>query len=68
VSQAFREALKRVLALRAGCSDHPSDPGAATIFGVTQGTYDCWRAAKRLAVQSVKFTNTTMIEAIPWQR
>lgn len=36
-----------------GWSDHPADPGGKTMYGITQATYDAWRKANGLALQSV---------------
>ncbi|PZU85212.1 MAG: secretion activator protein [Shinella sp.] len=37
-----------------GWSDHPDDPGGATMYGVTQVVYDAWRTGKGLKKQSVR--------------
>lgn len=41
----FETALAHVLHWEGGFSDHPSDPGGATNFGITQATLAAWRSA-----------------------
>lgn len=36
-----------------GLADHPADPGGRTNKGVTQATYDAWRAGRSLPKQDV---------------
>jgi len=47
--------------LEGGYSNHPVDKGGATNYGVTQNTYDAYRANKKLKTQSVK--KSTLEEA-----
>lgn len=49
----FAPGLARVLVFEGGKSDNPKDPGGRTDQGVTQRTYDTWRAAHKLALRSV---------------
>jgi lysozyme family protein len=49
-----KEALARVLAHEGGYSNHPADPGGATMKGVTQRVYDAYRKSKGLATRSVR--------------
>lgn len=49
-----QESLARVLAHEGGYSNHPADPGGATMKGVTQRVYDAYRRSKGLATRSVK--------------
>ncbi|WP_245499285.1 glycosyl hydrolase 108 family protein [Mesorhizobium sp. M1A.F.Ca.ET.072.01.1.1] len=49
-----QESLARVLAHEGGYSNHPADPGDATMKGVTQRIYDAYRRSKKLALRSVK--------------
>ncbi|RWK20700.1 MAG: N-acetylmuramidase, partial [Mesorhizobium sp.] len=49
-----QESLARVLAHEGGYSNHPADPGGATMKGVTQRVYDAYRKSKGLALRSVK--------------
>jgi len=49
------EALDYLLDEEGGWSNHPSDKGGATFNGVTQATYDDWRArVKKVSKQSVR--------------
>lgn len=50
----FEAALSHVLAYEGGYVDHPSDPGGATNRGVTQGTYDAYRADNGWPKQPVR--------------
>jgi lysozyme family protein len=50
----FLKCLKVVLKAEGGYSNHPSDPGGATNFGITQVVYDVYRAGKSLAPKSVR--------------
>ncbi len=54
MSITFEEALDLLLKEEGGWSNHPSDRGGATFNGVTQTTYDQWRAVKKLPKQSVR--------------
>ncbi|PBC02747.1 glycoside hydrolase family 108 protein [Mesorhizobium sp. WSM3860] len=49
-----QESLARVLAHEGGYSNHPADPGGATMKGITQRIYDAYRRSKGLALRSVK--------------
>ena len=42
-SESFESALTCVLRQEGGYSDHPSDPGGATMMGITQATLSEWR-------------------------
>ncbi len=39
----FQAALTHTLAFEGGYSDHPSDPGGATNYGITKATLEAWR-------------------------
>lgn len=56
--------LKQVLKYEGGYSNHPADPGGATMKGVTQATYDAWRAKKGLPKRSVKLLADDELAAI----
>lgn len=43
---SFSRCLTRVLVHEGGKSNHPSDPGGKTNYGITQRVYDAWRDAK----------------------
>ena len=59
-----KESLARVLAHEGGYSNHPKDPGGATMKGVTQRVYDGYRKGKGLAVRSVKGITTDELNEI----
>jgi lysozyme family protein len=44
----FQQALQFVFEREGGFSDRPNDRGGPTMFGITQATFDRWRAAKAL--------------------
>jgi len=47
-----------------GYVNHPDDPGGATNYGVTQGTYNAWRANRGLPIRSVKDISKREVERI----
>lgn len=49
----FSLAMKLVLGFEGGVSNHKNDKGGLTNFGVTQKTYDGFRAGRNLPTQSV---------------
>lgn len=49
-------------AYEGGWSDHPDDPGGATMFGVTQAVYNVWRKGQGLTTRSVR--NISKAEAL----
>lgn len=65
---AFRAALAFVLSWEGGYVDHPDDPGGATNQGITQATYDAWRASQGLAERSVKALTEDERDTIYWGR
>ena len=56
----FNRCLKEVLSHEGGWSNHPNDPGGATMKGVTQRVYDAYTGRKR----SVRNITDDEIEAI----
>lgn len=52
--QRFERALEFVLRWEGGYVNHPADPGGATNRGITQVTYDQWRARQNLPARSVQ--------------
>lgn len=50
----FKAALAAVLVHEGGFSNHPKDPGGATMKGVTQRVYDVYRDREGLPRQSVR--------------
>src|SRR3989442_10698751 len=60
---SFADALQFVLQQEGGFVDNPADPGGATNHGITQATYDRYRAAQGLAPQGVaQITDTEVTE------
>ena len=64
----FLKALPFTLRMEGGFSDHPNDPGGATMKGVTQAVYDSWRRDSGLAVRTVREITDDELEAIYWSR
>ena len=52
-TQKFHRALNVTWDVEGGYSNHPSDPGGPTNYGITQGTYDLYRTRKGLPKRSV---------------
>jgi lysozyme family protein len=63
-AQNYSAALKRVLAHEGGFSDHPKDPGGATMRGVTQRVYDAFRSRGGRSRQSVAKIEEVELQAI----
>ena len=61
----FAQALPVILKHEGGYVTDPVDRGGATNFGVTQATYDAWRASVREKVRPVKEITTDEVEARP---
>lgn len=53
----FNECLGFVLAREGGWSDHPKDPGGATMKGVTLNTYSAWKKKPMTKDQLRKITD-----------
>jgi len=51
----FEEAVTRVLRHEGGYVNHPADPGGATKYGITQRTFDRWRAGLKRVSEDVKW-------------
>lgn len=60
----FSICLAETLKWEGGYSDHPKDPGGATMKGVTQRVYDGFRARKGLAKAHVRSIRSEEIEEI----
>jgi lysozyme family protein len=60
----FETCLARVLVHEGGWSNHPSDPGGATMKGVTQRVYDAWRKGHGLPPHSVRLISEAELAAI----
>ncbi len=54
MSPAFEESLPFIMRWEGGYVDHPDDPGGRTNKGVTQKTYDAWRARQGMAARHVR--------------
>lgn len=54
VASNFAPALRAVLVHEGGFSNHPADPGGATMQGIIQSVYNDFRRVQGLAVQPVK--------------
>lgn len=60
----FEAAQARVLREEGGYSNHPADPGGATMRGVTHRVYTAWRRAHGLPPQNVSMIKKSEIDAI----
>ncbi|MCO4316355.1 glycoside hydrolase family 108 protein [Phyllobacterium sp. 21LDTY02-6] len=60
----FSSALANVLVHEGGYSNHPKDPGGATMWGVTQRVYDNYRKSQGKKPQPVKKINAAERDAI----
>jgi lysozyme family protein len=63
-SPAFRKSLPFILRWEGGYVDHPDDPGGRTNKGVTQKTYDQWRAGQGLPSRHVESIEDHEVERI----
>ena len=66
--ELFKKALAFVLLHEGGYSNHPNDKGGATNMGITQNTYNSWRASHNLAPLPVKNITRQEVEDIYWHR
>jgi lysozyme family protein len=64
----FKPSLAAVLVHEGGFSNHPKDPGGATMKGVTQRVYDAWRRTNGKDQQSVARISDAEIETIYYQQ
>jgi lysozyme family protein len=64
MSPAFEQSLPFVMRWEGGYVDHPDDPGGRTNKGVTQKTYDDWRARQGLASRHVRSIEDAEVETI----
>jgi lysozyme family protein len=62
MSDRFSECHPITAGWEGGWSNHPDDPGGATMYGVTQAVYDAYRVSLKLPKQSVR--KITMAEAL----
>lgn len=64
MKENYQSSLAAVLKYEGGFSNHPLDPGGATMKGVTQHVYDAWRKKRALPTRSVRNIDQSEIEAI----
>lgn len=64
MKQNFERALALTLKYEGGYSDHPADPGGATMRGVTQKVYDAFRASAGRSYRPVKKIEESELRAI----
>lgn len=64
MKENYQSSLAAVLKYEGGFSNHPRDPGGATMKGVTQHVYDAWRKKRALPPRSVRNIDQSEIEAI----
>lgn len=60
----FPRSLAKVLKSEGGFSNHPKDPGGATMMGVTQRVYDAYRERLGGRHRSVRFIDTEELQDI----
>ena len=53
MKENYDAALKATLRYEGGKVDDPRDPGGRTAYGVTQNTYNAWRAKHGLSQKDV---------------
>lgn len=64
VSLTYPVMLRRLLLHEGGYVNHPKDPGGATNKGITQRTYDNWRARQGLIPRDIRLLMMVELEAI----
>ncbi len=64
----FAQALQHILKLEGGYVDDPRDPGGATNYGITQRTYDAWRASQGLLPRDVRQIEEREVAEIYFER
>ncbi len=64
----FAKALAFVRRWEGGYVNHPSDPGGATNKGITQNTYDAYRASKGLPTKDVRWITDAEVDDIYYTR
>lgn len=64
MSAAFERALARTRGFEGELADDPRDRGGRTNHGITQTTYDIWRASKQLPRQSVDLITDAEVSTI----
>ena len=66
--ELFKKALSFVLRWEGGFVNNPNDKGGATNMGITQSTYNNWRASHNLAPLPVKNITRQEVEDIYYNR
>jgi lysozyme family protein len=66
MNDLFKRCLAVVLQNEGGYSDHPLDPGHATMKGITQSVYDHYRLQKNLSLQGVILITDEEVHDIYW--
>ena len=61
---SFATALPVILAHEGGWANDPDDPGGATMYGITQRTYNAWRAEHHEPPQTVRTIPPAEVAAI----
>ncbi len=64
MKETYGECLKFTLKYEGEWSNHPADPGGATMKGVTQRVYDAYRVKRGAALRSVREISDTELQAI----
>ena len=64
MSDRFQACLAETLRWEGGWSNHPQDPGGATMKGVIQRVYDGWRERQSLPRQSVRSISDAELQSI----
>lgn len=64
MTDRFKACLAETLKWEGGWSNHPKDPGGATMKGVIQRVYDAWREKNGKPRQSVRNITDDEVEAI----
>lgn len=64
----YYQALPVTLRFEGGYANHPSDPGGATMKGVTQAAYDAWRGAMGKPSQDVRAITNAEVEVLYHER
>jgi len=63
-ASSFEPSLAEVLASEGGWSEHPSDPGGATMKGITLGTFKQWRGTRHLTKLDLQQISDVEVRAI----
>lgn len=63
-AENYAKSLAHVLVHEGGYSNHPRDPGGATMKGVTQRVYDAYRKRRGQSVRSVSQIETVELQEI----